>query len=199
MKRTLTTIACLLCLGFPCLLQAADVLASTYLQLKSSEKPLKIEKILDENGVSVRVYSENGQTLFDSGIIGSENKLFTFEGKAGGIAAHDFDGDGNAEILATAFYGPKASALYVFRFDKTAGNFAPMTFLNDKAPDLSTNFMVSDIRQDDGSDMVVNNDGSITALGMIYAANPEGKPVPGRYTWKLAGNSFKLAEKKANQ
>ncbi len=199
MKRTLTIIACFLCLGLPGALQAADVLASTSLQLKSSEKPFHIEKILDENGISVRVYAGNGQTLFDSGIIGSENKMFIIDEKACGLAAHDFDGDGNAEILATAFYGPKASALYVFRFDQTAGNFAPMTFLNDKSPDLSTSFMVSDIRQDDGSDMIVKSDGSISALGMIYSDNPEGKPVPGHYTWKYANQGFKLVEKKADQ
>lgn len=174
---------------------AAATLASATLPLTATEV-IDVEKYLDDKGVGIRATSAAGEKLLELGEIGVEDKLFIIDEKASGLAIKDLDGDGTPEIITAAFYGPKASGLYVFKFDAEKRRFAAIKFVNSADPTLSTDFMTSDMRQDGGEDMVIAADGSIVALGMIYPADASSEPVAGLYTWKLAEGSFKLTEKK---
>ncbi len=175
---------------------ASTVIASASMQITGMAADLNIEKCSDDQGISLKISAADGKVLLESGVLGSQDKLFAVGSDATGLTTHDFDGDGTAEVVASAFYGPKASALYVFRYDAAAGKFVPIKFLNSSDPELSTDFMVSDMEQADGQDMVINADHSIVALGMIYPANAEDVPTPGLYTYKLVEGQFKLTEKK---
>ncbi|MDD3148897.1 MAG: hypothetical protein PHD82_16510, partial [Candidatus Riflebacteria bacterium] len=139
----------------------AAAVASRSLELKAIDGTLSIETHLDTNGVTLKILGAEGKEIFASENLGSEDKLFMMGDQATGLATHDFDGDGNPEILVSAFYGPQASGLYVFRYDTAAGKFAPVKFLNSTDAELSTENLVSDIRQENGSDMVVKEDGSL--------------------------------------
>lgn len=175
---------------------SAAVTASQSLQLKAIEGALTVEKHLDENGVVLKVLGADGKEIFASENLGSEDKLFMMGDKAVGLASHDFDADGNPEILVSAFYGPKASGLYVFRYDAAAGKFAAVKFLNPVDAELSTENLVSDVRHESGDDMVVKEDGSLVALGLIYPSEAGQSPIEGLYTWKYADGMFNLVDKK---
>ena len=197
MKKIIFALLLAIFFGSLPMLHASEIVASLSLQLKCIDTPVYIEKLNAADGISLKISGNNGDVLFDSGIIGSENKLFVVADLATGLGTFDFDGDGNVEILVSAFYGPKASALYVYRFDQASKKFTPVRFLNSSDPELSTDFMTSDLRQEDGQDMVVKADGSIVALGLIYPAKPDETPVQGLYTWKFSNGEFKLIDKKA--
>ncbi|HNX75559.1 MAG TPA: hypothetical protein PLM07_13410 [Candidatus Rifleibacterium sp.] len=197
MKKIIFTLLLAIFFGSLPMLHASEAIASLSLQLKGIDTPVIIEKLNAADGISLKISGNSDNLLFDSGIIGSENKLFVVADQATGLGTFDFDGDGNVEILASAFYGPKASALYVYRFDPASKKFSPVRFLNSSDPELSTDFMTSDLRQEDGQDMVVKADGSIVALGLIYPAKPDETPVQGLYTWKFSNGEFKLIDKKA--
>ena len=192
------SIAIMLCALFvnPFLTQA-ETLSKSSFQLKEPGIEVVVEKFLYEQGVSVKITSAEGKSLLESDSLGSEEKVFTISGNVTSLATHDFDGDGNLEVIAAAYYGPKASALHVFRYDKASEKFGPVKFFNDSDPDLSTDFIASDIRQKNGQDLVVNEDGSIVALGMIYPADAESKAVAGLFTYRMSGGQFRLVDKQS--
>ncbi len=193
MKKVLITMVMGLLLAAPS--YAETSLAEDTLTLAGGEK-IKVAKYLDDKGVGIRLSTEAGGKIYQHENLGSEDKLFKLDDKGTKLALKDLTGDGIPEILAAAFYGPTASGLYVFSYDAAAKKIVPVKFLNSNSPDLSTECMVSDIRQEDGSDMVINADGSMTAMGMIYPKEPGDEAAPGFYTWKFADGMFKLAETK---
>lgn len=193
MKKVLITMVMGLMLAAPSYAETA--LAEDTLTLAGGEK-IKVAKYLDDKGVGIRLSTEAGASMYQHEGLGSEDKLFKLDDKGTKLALKDLTGDGNPEILAAAFYGPTASGLYVFTYDASAKKIVPIKFLNEKSPDLSTECMVADIGQEDGSDMVVNSDGSLTAMGLIYPTEPGDASTPGFYTWKFADGMFKLAETK---
>lgn len=178
----------------PTAVKGETILSSSTADL-GGEK-VSISKYLDEKGVGIRLATAAGAKLAEFGEMGSEDKLFKVDGSAVGLVAKDLTGDGVPEIITAAFYGPAASGLYIFNYDSAKKALVPVKFLNDSDPDLSTDFMVSDIRQDSGDDMVINADGSLTALGKIYPTDGMGEIVDGFYTFKFVDGAFKLSEKK---
>jgi len=194
MKKLLIAMVMGLALSVPS--YAETKLAEDSFKIAGGEE-IKVIKFLDDKGVGVRLTTSTGSKIFQHDEIGLESKLFKFEDKTFELMLKDVTGDDIPEILAAAFYGPQSSGLYVFSYDATAKKIAPIKFLNAESPDLSTDCLVSDIRQEDGSDLVLNSDGSLTALGLIYPTEAGEEALPGLYTWTYADGMFKLTGKTA--
>lgn len=195
MKSAFFAILIAVLLANPSTTIAETTLGSDSLTLGGGEK-LNITKYLDEKGVGIRAATADGTKICEFGEMGSEDKLFTIDAKATGLAVKDITGDGVAEIITAAFYGPTASGLYVFNYDAASKKLVPVKFLNSDDPELSTDFMVSDVRQENNQDMTVEADGTLQAVGKIYPEDAGSEPVTGLYKFKYADGSFKLSEKK---
>jgi hypothetical protein len=156
---------------------------------------ISISKFIGENGIGLRASSASGEKLAEVSGLGSEDKLFILGKETTGLALKDLNNDGNPEILAAAFYGP-ASGLYAFNYDAGKKQLVAIKCLNETDPELSSECVASDIRQDDGQDLVISDDGSVRALGMIYPSDPGAEAVAGFFTYRLDNGAFKLAEKK---
>lgn len=192
MKKLLITLVMGLALSIPS--YAETKLADDSFKIAGEE--IKVVKFLDEKGVGVRLSNAAGEKICQSDVLGSESRLFKFEDKTFELMLKDLTGDDIPEILAAAFYGPQSSGLFVFSYDSKEKKMVPVKFLNAGSPDLSTDCLVSDIDQKEGSNMVLNSDGSLTALGMVYPEEIGDETLPGHYTWKYAEGMFKLTEKK---
>lgn len=195
MKNTIFAIIISLLLVNSAAIMAETLLATATMELNG--QTINIEKFLGDKGVVLRLSSADGTKLGEFAEMGSEDKLFTADGMLTGLAIKDLTGDGVPEIITAAFYGPTASGLYILNYDSDTKTLVPIKFLNDIDPDLSTEFMVSDISQENNGEMVINEDGSLTSLGKIYPEDIAGEIIPGFYTYKFVDGTFKLIEKKA--
>lgn len=163
------------------------VLSSDTISLK--DVSYNVVKRIDKNTVTIKVSTSAGTQFWVSDALGEQEKMFTLDGKATGLAIKDLTGDGTPELITAAMIGPDSSALYVFKLDAEAKKFVPMNFKYEKS-DLARDFMVSDMYQENGQDIEFMPENTVRALGKIYAENAENPPAPGFYYFKLASDSF---------
>jgi hypothetical protein len=173
--------------------EANPILAKEEFELDGQK--LTAEKRIDNMNLTIRVIDAAGKTIFTSETLGSEEKLFVIDREAKSLEVRDLNGDGSPELIAAAFYGPNASGMYVFSYDSKAGKFKPMQFIHPES-ELVRNCLVSDLRQDNGEDLMFLDNNIVRALGMIYSSEPEVAPVAGFYFYKLSDGAFKFIESK---
>lgn len=172
-----------------------EILKSEKMQLEAAGGELTINKFYSGDEICVEIVDKSGKKLLEMPAIGTKDKMFSLNGKATSLAVADVTGDGVAEVLASAFYGP-ASALYVFKFDEAGKKFAPVRFADSDDVDLQRDYMVSDLPATDGHDMSVDADLNLIARGKIYPSSPEEAVKAGEYRFKFADGVFKLIETK---
>ena len=158
--------------------------------LKDDSRTLTVNKLQRGQDVLLQVEQADGKVLWKSDSLGSEDKAFIWQDKAEKLVLADLDGDGRLEILTAAFYGPRASGLYVFRADEGL-SFVPMKcrFPED---DVERDCIVSDMHQENGWDLVFLRPDTVQALGMQFSEDPEGEARPSHYLFKLKGDAFIL-------
>lgn len=102
-------------------------------------------------------------------------ELVPLSGKAGSPAllARDLDGDGVDEIVIRGSVPPDRGAVLVFRWDRTAGEFVPVEFTNDR--DETTKYLVVDL----AGPVLIDETGMIEAQ---YEATRQD----GRKSWHVA-------------
>ncbi|HEY9068984.1 MAG TPA: hypothetical protein VIV61_01935 [Candidatus Ozemobacteraceae bacterium] len=150
---------------------------------------VKVLKTRDADEVRLTIQDAAGTNLFQSEVLGSEEKLFTLEGKPTSLALRDLTGDGVPEVITSAFYGPLASGLYVFTWDAAAKKFVPVPCIYPKF-DLTRDLLVSDVQREDGSDMVIGADNVVTMLGLVYPDKEGAAPTKAAYTFAFDKGRF---------
>lgn len=154
---------------------------------KTGNLNLEIVKKIEHKTVTLQVKTAEGKDFWASAPLGDQEKLFIIDDAAASLKARDLTGDGVPEIIVAAMTSEMGSALYVFKLDEAAKGFTAMNFKY-KDADLVRDFVVSDMYQKSGHDLVVTKDNQIQALGKIYSE--ENGPTPGFYFFGLAGESF---------
>ncbi|MEW6709073.1 MAG: hypothetical protein AB1403_04555 [Candidatus Riflebacteria bacterium] len=192
MKKLTLALLFAVALGAPVLAAEKEILKSENLKLDAVGE-LTINKFKAAEAVGVEIIDKAGNKLLDMPSIGSAEKMFSINDAATSLAVVDLTGDGVAEVVASAFFGP-GSALYVFKFDADKKKFVPIKFDDNPDPEMHREFMVSDLPSDDGKDMVIMPDLTLKARGKIYPATPEEKVKEGEYLFKFADGAFKLTE-----
>ncbi|HOT29448.1 MAG TPA: hypothetical protein PLU72_14805 [Candidatus Ozemobacteraceae bacterium] len=188
--KLLRTGVCIL--GFLALLPIASFgleLASASGALIPGSPDVQVIKIQEGESIRLVIRDAAGAKLFESEELGSEDRLFTLDGKPTSLALRDLTGDGVPEAMTAAFYGPRASGLFVFTYDASAKTFVPVRCTYPKH-DLTRDMLVSDLQQGDGSDMIVGADGTVTMLGLQYPENDGAEPVPAAYTFIFKDGMF---------
>jgi len=199
MKKVIYTIFAMVLLPFSLFAglavpgEANPVLATEKFELDGQQ--MTVEKRIDDMNLTLRVLDADGKQIFTSETLGSEEKLFVIDREAVSLKVRDLNGDKVPELMAAAFYGPNASGLYVFTYDTSAKTFKPMQFVH-AAADLTRDCLVSDMRQENGEDLMFLSDDVVRALGMIYSTEPDAEPVAGFYFYKLTDGAFKFVESK---
>ncbi|HOY65388.1 MAG TPA: hypothetical protein PLP29_00785 [Candidatus Ozemobacteraceae bacterium] len=169
-------------------LSALDLASASGKLIPESPEVTAIKR-QDGDAIRLLIQDAAGKTLFESDVLGSEEKLFRVEDRDTSLAIRDLTGDGIPEALASAFYGPKASGLYVFTYDLASHTFVPVqvTFPKD---DLTRDLFVSDIQARDGSDMHVAADNTVTVIGMQYSEKEGEQPIPAAFTFTFEKGRF---------
>ncbi|HOY67102.1 MAG TPA: hypothetical protein PLP29_09445 [Candidatus Ozemobacteraceae bacterium] len=189
MKNLLNAVCvCLLC----SLLSTASYgveLANATGKLIPASPDVKVLKTRDADAIRLTIQDAAGTNLFQSEVLGSEEKLFTLDGKPTSLALRDLTGDGVPEVVTSAFYGPRASGLYVFTWDAAAKKFVPVPCTYPKF-DLTRDLLVSDVQRDDGSDMVIGADNAVTMLGLVYPEKEGDEPTKAAYTFTFEKDRF---------
>ncbi|HNX75805.1 MAG TPA: hypothetical protein PLM07_20860 [Candidatus Rifleibacterium sp.] len=165
------------------------VLSENSLLLNNAK--FNVVKRIDKGTVTLKVFNSDGKEFWSSNALGEQEKLFTIDGAAAPLACKDLTGDGVPEIVTAAMTGPDSSALYVFKYDGESKSFTAMNFKYEKE-NLTRDFLVSDMYQKDGQDLVLLPENKIRALGKIYAE--DAAPVPGFYTFSLNESQFLCSE-----
>jgi hypothetical protein len=153
---------------------------------KVNNQTFKVLKEYKDNSVSLSITTTTGKTIASKPDLGEQEKLFIFAGKATSLAVKDLNGDKVPEIITAAMLGTDRSALYVFSFDAQSKKLSPMSF-SYKKQNLSRDFLVADMYQQNGQDIVFVAENHIRALGKIY--KPAG-PIAGFYDFKLSNDDF---------
>ncbi len=192
MKKLTIAFLFAIALGSPVIAAEKEILKSASLKLDVVGE-LTINKFKAADAVGVEILDKAGNKLLDMPSIGSTEKMFSFNDAATSLAVVDLTGDGVAEVVASAFFGP-GSALYVFRFDSESKKFVPIKFDDNTDPEMHREFMVSDLPSDDGKDMAILPDLTLKARGKIYPASAEDDAKEGEYFFKYADGTFKLTE-----
>lgn len=159
----------------------ASVLGTTIPGDKSSQT---VQKLLKEDGIYVNVLDAAGKNLWQSENLGLEEKKFMIDGKTQSLALKDLNGDGIPEIFAAAFYGPKASGLFIYTWDAKEKKFAPIMTTFPKE-DLTREMLVSDVYLESGEDLVIQEGGMARVTGMIFPEKPEEEAHPAFYLFKF--------------
>lgn len=95
-----------------------------------AEGTAQIEIVEANEKATLKVHLPDGNVQTIGGL-GEHVQFLTKEGKSGKIAAQDFDGDGKQEFVVRVTVPPKASHVYVYRFDSELKKFRPMAFADD--------------------------------------------------------------------
>ncbi|MDD3147937.1 MAG: hypothetical protein PHD82_11580 [Candidatus Riflebacteria bacterium] len=196
MKRILASLFCTaMLLSAPVFADLAlpgednPVLSENSIVLNQSK--YNVVKRIDSGTVTLKVFTTEGKEMWVSAPLGEQEKLFTLEGAASPLAIKDLTGDGVPELVTAAMTGPESSALYVFKFDNDSQKFTAMNFRYEKE-NLSRDFLVSDMYQKDGQDLVFMPENKVRALGRIYSE--ETGPTAGFYFFELKENEFVCTE-----
>lgn len=151
------------------------------------------EKRLEDNGVVIEVKdAEMRKPIWKSEPIGEQEKLFIINMKPENIVVADITGDGVPELITAAYYSPDNGALYVFEYDPDESTFKPIPFLHN---DLERDFMVADIYQKSGHDMVISEHNTFRALGYIYPENPEEEKAEAFYYYKYKDGAISFMQR----
>ncbi len=156
-----------------------------------NEAKFNIVKRIDNGSVTLKVFTADGKEFWTSSPLGEQEKKFVVDGAASPLAIKDLTGDGVPELITAAMTGLDSSALYVFKFDGQNKTFTPMNFKYEKE-NLSRDFLVSDMYQENGEDLFFLPENKIRALGKIYSEGDA--PVPGFYVFSLKDNEFVCSE-----
>ncbi len=191
MKRTILSLAALVLLLASPALSAREIITSTSFTLKGTGE-IKIEKFFENGEAGIKITNDKGETLLEQNKLGTADKKFMFGGKPVNLALKDITGDGAPEVLTAFYSGYKSSCLYVYTFDEKEKKFKAIDFMNKSDSDLTTDFVPSDIYQESGSDIVVNDDGSLAILGTIYPKNAKETSTAGVYTFKYDKDAYNL-------
>lgn len=152
-------------------------------------------KHIDLDGVRLFVNDNKGEKIWESPIIGSEDKAFMYHGNSSGLAAVDVTGDGRPELVTASFYGPQSSAMYVYRYSPDSETiFEAVPFVYEEE-ELVRDFMVSDIFVENGEDLAILENGMIRALGMVYPEEPEAEPEAAFYYFTYESGQFLFNKK----
>lgn len=156
-----------------------------------NEAKFNVVKRIDKGTVTLKVLGVDGKEMWASLPLGEQEKLFIIDGAASPLTVKDLTGDGVPEIITAAMTGPETSALYVFKYDGEGKKFVGMNFKYEKEQ-MSRDFMVSDMYQKNGEDIVFMPENQIRALGKIF--NEDAGPTAGFYFFKLTGDEFVCSE-----
>ncbi len=184
-------LVCLLTIGSPGLLAAEPAVLAKETGAVTGEAGgvCEVRKLKGEGGITVIVIDQFGNPLWNSDSLGDEDKTFLLGEKPSSLALHDVDGDGTPEILVAAFIGPRASGLFVFRYDASAKTFVPIPCRFPKE-NLDRDCLISDIHQESGGDLVIKADGTAQVLGMIFHETAAEPPSPALWTFTYQGGAF---------
>ncbi len=149
----------------------------------------KVDKVNREDGIYIVVSGKDGAKVFESKPLGTEEKLFRIRGEDKSLVIEDVTGDKVPDIVTAAFYGPKASGLYVFSYSKDEKTFKVIPAFFPKQ-DQTADQLVSDVRQKDGSDMIFQDDGTVKILGLVYSEDGSQPPAPSSYIFKFDQGKF---------
>ena len=169
--------------------EANPVLSENSIVLNDAK--FNVIKRIDKGTVTLKVLGADGKEMWASLPLGEQEKLFIIDGAASPLTVKDLTGDGVPEVITAAMTGPETSALYVFKYDAEGKKFVGMNFKYEKEQ-LSRDFMVSDMYQKNGEDIVFLPENQIRALGKIY--DEEKGPTAGFYFFKLTGDGFVCSE-----
>lgn len=169
--------------------EANPVLSENSIVLNNAK--FSVIKRIDQGTVTLKVLGVDGKEMWASLPLGEQEKLFIIDGAASPLTVKDLTGDGVPEIITAAMTGPETSALYVFKYDAAGKKFVGMNFKYEKEQ-LSRDFMVSDMYQKNGEDIVFMPENQVRALGKIF--NEDAGPTAGFYFFKLTGDEFVCSE-----
>ena len=108
--------------------------------------------------------------------------LVPLDGKSGpGLLARDLNGDGVDEVIIRGSVPPDRGAMLVFRWERTAGEFVPVTFTDDR--ERTTPFAVVDAREP----VLLQPNGAIEV--QFETTRPDGRKSShvARYRWNGQG------------
>jgi hypothetical protein len=109
--------------------------------------------------------------------------LVAIDGKAGpGLLARDLNGDGVDEVILRGSVPPDRGAMLVFRWERTAGEFVPVTFTDDR--DRTNPFAVVDAKEP----VVLHANGNIEVQFVTTRQDGRKSSHVARYRWN--GNGF---------
>ena len=140
-------------------------------------------------GIYLRVSDETGKEIWHSSELGSLDRSFRLDGKESRLSLCDIDGDGCQDIVTAAFYGPRASGMYVFMYDKKTAEFSQVAWHFDTEK-LTRDLLVADLPAQGGEDLQLTTSRHASALGMIYSGGSEELPRPGRYEFQFENGRF---------
>ncbi|MBU1106737.1 MAG: hypothetical protein KKB51_08740 [Candidatus Riflebacteria bacterium] len=147
------------------------------------------EKIINKEGVRIKVLDPQGKELWVSEILGDQEKKFFFNGQSSNMLIIDLNADKTPEIVTAVSYAPHNASLHVFTLDETRQKFRPMPFNNQQANN-SGDFLVTDLVQEDGQDLAFIDNNRVRALGMLYPENEYSEAVASFFYYRLSGNAF---------
>jgi hypothetical protein len=112
-------------------------------------------------------------------------ELVALSGKHGerGLIARDLNGDGTDEILIRGLVPPSRGALLVFRWDRAAGEFVPVSFTNDR--EQTTRYLVVDA----ALPVLIDEKGGIEAHYETTRQDGRKSSHVARYRWTDKGYS----------
>jgi hypothetical protein len=110
-------------------------------------------------------------------------ELVAIDGKPGsaGLLARDLNGDGIDEILIRGSVPPERGALLVFRWERSAGEYVPIEFTNDR--DQTTKYLVVDA----SLPVTIGENGAIEAQYQAVRQDGRTSHHVARYRWTDKG------------
>lgn len=108
--------------------------------------------------------------------------LVPLDGRAGAaLVARDLNGDGVDEVIIRGSVPPERGAMLVFRWERTAGEFVPVTFTDDR--DRTNPFAVVDAREP----VILHPNGAIEVQFVTTRQDGRKSSHVARYRWNGQG------------
>ncbi|PKL45447.1 MAG: hypothetical protein CVV41_00185 [Candidatus Riflebacteria bacterium HGW-Riflebacteria-1] len=148
-----------------------------------------VDKVKDVDGVRIKVRDPQGKEFWVSNVLGDQEKKFFFNGQSSNLLIADLNADQQPEIITAVSYPPHNGSLHVFTLDKDQQGFVPMQFSNPQT-NSSSEFLASDMLQEDGQDLTFVDNNRVRALGMLYPENEGAEAVASFFFYKLSGAAF---------
>lgn len=130
-----------------------------------------IMKVKREGGIVLKILEkQKGQfrQLWESNELGKEDRDFWIDQKTSKLEVTDINQDNKEEIITAAFYGPYATGLYIYVWDKGAQK--PILLSpHDKYKNVLGRCFVSDFELEKGKNIIVKSNGIIRVVGKEYS------------------------------